>query len=176
MPITLENTSITGAQRISGSGSSNYGITQDSTGRVRLPLNPCFRAYGTPSTASGNVSIWSNVLYNIGSHYTQATGRFTAPIAGRYFFAYSNIGNNNATVYRYYPRINGTIFASFYQLRLDSGHNNSGDIYGPNGAKTVILNLAVNDYVDIQFNSDNGTADYSNSSEIFGYFMGYLIG
>jgi hypothetical protein len=39
MPIILENTSITGAQRFSGSG-SNYGINQDSTGRVRLPLNP----------------------------------------------------------------------------------------------------------------------------------------
>jgi hypothetical protein len=175
MPIILENTTVTGTQRISGSG-SNYGITQDSTGRVRLPLNPCFRAYGTPSTANGSVIIWSNVLYNIGSNYTQATGRFTAPVAGRYFFAFSNIGANSATVYRYYARINGSVFAGGYHLRLDLIHNDTSDIYGPNGAKTVILNLSANDYVDVQYNADNGTAQYANDSQVFAYFMGYLIG
>lgn len=175
MAITLENTSITGAQRISGSGSSNYGITQDSTGRVRLPLNPCFRAYGTPATANGNVIIWSNVLYNIGGHYNQPSARFTAPVAGRYFFAFSNIGANAAQTFRYLPRINGTIFAGFYQLRLDSIHNDTSDIYAPNGAKTVILNLSANDYVDVLYQS-SGANQYAAASQVFAYFMGYLIG
>ncbi len=174
MPITSGNTTLSGVSNIGVTG-TNYAITQTSSGIVRFPLTPAFRAYGTPGTSSGNVIIWSNTSYNQGTHYATGTGRFTAPLAGKYFFMWGNIGNNSQTTFRYFLRLNGSSFRGDWHLRLDASHNDTGDRYGPNGARVAIVDMNLNDYVEIYYSSDNGTADYAGSSEIFGFFQGWLI-
>lgn len=59
----------------------------DASGRVTMPAQPAFLANHSLSTATTpSEMIWGNVAINAGSCYNVANGRFTAPVAGTYFF------------------------------------------------------------------------------------------
>ena len=79
------------------------GMTIDSSGRVATPVKPSFFVTGHQSsstdftTGGGSSNIngvtpssmalvfnYRNVHHNIGSHFVNATGRFTCPVAGLY--------------------------------------------------------------------------------------------
>jgi len=79
------------------------GMTIDSSGRVATPVKPSFFVTGfqsstTDFTTGGGTSTvngvtpssyalafnYHNIHHNIGSHFVNATGRFTCPIAGVY--------------------------------------------------------------------------------------------
>ena len=67
-------------------------IRVDSSGRVTLPYQPAFNAYGTTTFNSRSASDQSAIPFdsttlNVGNHYDTSNGRFTAPIDGVYFFA-----------------------------------------------------------------------------------------
>ena len=58
----------------------------DSSGRVTKPSQPAFCAQGSPSVTSDVIHSYGSVLFNTGSHYNNSTGKFTAPVDGKYFF------------------------------------------------------------------------------------------
>ena len=69
-------------------------------GYVTKPNLPAFMVNGSPSHSNftgydNSVHSFGNVHYNNGSHYTNSTGRFTAPVAGFYWFS-AGIWSNNS--------------------------------------------------------------------------------
>lgn len=170
-------TTIISPQTINLVTSSTQRLSIDSSGRVTIPNQPIFQAYGVSggTFANGNYWIFPTTLVNIGNHYNTSNGIFTAPVAGTYKFWWSFIGNNVNDVYRYSILKNNASLN--FQLRIDTGA--TGTEYGSNGSYSIVLTLTVNDTIRIYFSSDGGNPSYpaSNSSlENFTTFGGQLLG
>lgn len=145
----------------------------DSVGRVTKPNHPCFyvqKGFGNLSAfvtgATTAIATWDNVILNRGSHFSAATGRFTAPIAGIYLFtfhiSYNTTSTNNADYLLYK---NGTGATETVVPK------NSGVSLWGNAALIVHMSLNANDYVTV------GAASYeSNTGSCRASFGGSLIG
>ena len=146
----------------------------DSSGRVTTPYQPRFFAKCNTSSYSTTSPIqFTSVDVNIGSGYDNSTYRFTAPIAGTYYFvstAYINAGNtvNDGGYIRFRINGNGAQYA----------YAGSGSSTSPNGHITVtltkIITLSANDWVDVTFISYVNGSYYAGPSETT--FGGYLMG
>lgn len=156
-----------GTVALQGNGAT--GLTVNSSGIVNTPLRPAFDAYGTV----GNVLFTTDTpiplnstTFNIGSNYSTSTYRFTAPVAGIYFFraqVYKQASGNasrlrlykNAADVRVYQYISATDTYTF--------------------GITGVISLTVGDYVTCNFNSDGaGTNIYLADNHT--NFSGYLVG
>ena len=99
-----------------GSYATNVAIQASPAGYVTKPSQPIFLAHKTDGvriTGTGYVT-FGQVHINNGSHYDSSNGRFTAPIAGYYFF---------------YTKINGYNRMDF-QLRVNGRTTNVDREYG----------------------------------------------
>jgi hypothetical protein len=157
-------------------GSKNMEI--DENGYVTTPNQPSFMAVGSSATpSSGSGWPWGSIIHNNGSHFSLATGRFTAPVAGKYMFFATFIGSNSNDVYRYYTRKNNVNYPRpNSQLRLDTA-GSSGTDY-EYGTSAILMDMAAGDYAAIWFesggtNSHPGGTNTTSGHEIF---SGYLIG
>ena len=141
-----------------------------SAGIVTKPAHPVFDAARDGGNVSGaNVIVYDTVFVNIGSHYDNSNGRFTAPVTGVYFFSFGCIKSGNNNLARLYLRKNGTTnLQNNRHLRMPTG----GDGYGENGAITYIVSLTASDYVQVYLSEGTVHADNDN----YTYFNGYLIG
>ncbi len=151
-------------------------LVADGNGCITMPSQPRFFAIGSSGGTYVQNSNWvfPTTLVNSGN-YSTSTGRFTAPVTGTYVFFYSNIGGTTNEVYRYFLYKNGSVINGS-QLRLDTGA--SGSEYGPSASKFIMINLNINDYVNIFYWSDGGTASYpgtNDASNEYPTFGGYLI-
>jgi len=157
----------------SNGGTPINSLLLDGAGRVTMPYQPAFRAAGNNSwqALTSNVQAPFNVaVVNTGGHYSAANKRFTAPVAGNYYFAwhtYNDHTHNNAIV----PRVNGT--------GLSGGGGDAIVAYQSNSvtgnltiSASVVLALSANDYVDIASRSNHTSNIYMPHSQ----FSGYLIG
>lgn len=156
--------------RTAGAGTAGATIAYndvllvDTAGRLTKPYQPSFSARGNGSEppTNGNLVGFSTIQHNIGGHYSTSTKRFTAPIAGRYFFYTQAMGDysNNRIMLRL--RINGTdtVFGSA-----------SASLYG-DVKISAIFELAANDYVDVL--AASGFFYTGQSYEQ--WFAGYLLG
>jgi len=161
-----------GKEGITGiSNSANAtAITIDSSNRVTLPAQPSFRAIGTNNAFATTSPIpFPSVQHNIGSHFSTGTNKFTAPIAGAYeihvhigyIAVQSNAGNGQVDI-----RVNGTTKAySYTNLPAATG-------YIPCSV-SLLIELAVNDYVTVQFNANGSASYYGGGVEC--QFSGHLV-
>ena len=152
----------------SSSGSTRMLI--DSSGRITTPAQPAFHAYPNASfdiSTTNAVIPYNTTLFNIGGHYNTGTQRFTAPIAGVYFFSASfwalpgNFGNmalclngNNSTM-----NAKGRIGGSSAQYLF--------------GTLNSVINLNANDFVDCRCVENTQPVHINNG---FNNFTGYLLG
>lgn len=154
----------------------------DSSGRVTMPYQPAFLAYmdNTSTSHSGGTDYsdiftdWTGTNYNTGSHFVLSTGRFTAPVSGKYFFSaaialHTGQQNNNDWA-GLNLLINGTALdhklAAFGEQISDSAN------WGNRAYRlSLVLSLNASDYVELSMDSMDGTGQTFRGS-----FSGYLLG
>jgi hypothetical protein len=146
-------------------GGNRLGITP--AGIVTTPNQPAFSIYGDT-----NPNWTSDVIYlghtgsgaaafdtNIGNHFSYTTGKFTAPVAGTYFFSFrattADTNQHFMDIYKNGARVGGhTLSYSYAYLTA---------------ANTAVLTLASGDYIEARRRAANYSLYTTN-------FSGFLIG
>ena len=133
--------------------------TIDSSGRVLKSTVPAFHANRTSNQTSAGVGAFDTATLNVGSHYSTSNYRFTAPVAGLYFFTCSWLPYSTSNGEGNYFRKNGSqIGQKTYVINADQQITNSH-----------IFQLSASDYVDVYF--------IANGCEhVYSHFSGYFIG
>lgn len=175
MPLVLS-----GTDGISTNGTS-HALVLDSSGRVRTPFTPAFKAGRSGAYTPGAVEIIFNQTtgsthFNNGGHYNSSNGRFTAPVAGTYFFTtliiWEQMPNNTSMDDCMYIYKNGSnITYSFRRATHVSNSTGVGSYY--TDFANVVVDLAVNDYVSV-YNAFASRIVHGNSN--YTWFAGFLIG
>jgi len=166
----LANGSVTSAKLADGSVTTAK-LSDNAVTNQKRYNNIIFNVASNIQTNSNSqVRTYEVVYLNIGSHYSTSTHRFTAPIAGRYYFEWSTIklDFSYGSVHRQYIRVNGSTGPmGGRHLRL-SDSSNYGD-----GTCSAIIQLNANDYVDIYISSSY-TGSYGSTN--YTWFQGFFLG
>ena len=151
-------------------------------GYVTTPSQPAFAA----RLGSGNINILTStgtdIVFNTqefdnSGSYNTSNGRFTAPVAGKYYFGvqlYGGFDGAGVRVMHSHFRVNGTSVA---QADMFGGASNHGGThYHPTAAGHMIRELNKNDYVTFNiggFAHSGGQAILyaSTGNRFFGYLV-----
>jgi hypothetical protein len=142
----------------------------DSSGRVTMRFQPAFQTVGTNYSQSGaaySIIIPNVVSHNQGSHYNGSTGRFTAPVAGRYLFGFWGLSYpHNTEVNQIRGFVNGSATGQEVQFG-GAAHQHI------NHSGSILLNLNANDIFDFRYYQASGSAKaYSSQWNMWGYLIG----
>jgi hypothetical protein len=146
-----------------------------------MKMTPSFAIYGANQTLSDNTDTkveFSTEVYDTNSAF--ASNKFTVPSgeAGKYFFNvnlfYEGRGENDYRRFQAAFRKNGSGLSLPSSLQL-ARENWSNEMRANGGSFSILLDLAVSDYVEVYALQDN-SANASRTLEQ-AYFQGYkLIG
>jgi hypothetical protein len=148
-----------------GSSTGTESMRIDSSGRVTMPYQPAFNAGRTAGHVSNAVVLWDSIGTNVGSHYSAATGRFTAPVAGNYFFIANAICGSSG-----YAPASGSLQLRVNGSSIKDSHWNMSDPW-ENLSTLAVVTLNTNDYVDVYV-----SGNFMVGTGIFSQFNGYIIG
>jgi hypothetical protein len=154
------------ADTIAASTGGTERMRIDTSGRVTMPFQPMFSGYKSATAVAGPaVYILDTMNTNVGSVYSTSTGRFTAPVAGKYLFT-SNITSHGAVTRTFAFYVNGV-------STVTGIHENAGGVgYFSSIPVDGILTLSASDYVEFYIVNGSGYA----GGAYRGFFSGSLIG
>ena len=155
-----------GVTKLYQSGVNSLNI--DSSGIVTKPLQPAFRVCkDTGDTSSTGYMVWNVSKINVGGHYSTSTGKFTAPVAGNYYFAVRAL-TLSATQNNIWIGINHNGNAV---LQTYHSHINHSNISGE-----AVITMAANDYVQTYWGGTGGIHTGGTNHHVYSFFQGHLIG
>ena len=142
----------------------------DSSGYVTTPYNPKFWYSALSNTSSSGGTSNTEILkfsterHNQGSNYNASNGRFTAPVAGTYWFSFNGLVDNSGSNSHYWAQL----------WRNGSQVSNIGYTFSNNGeyeyfGGSACIYLAKDDYAQIY-----ASANIHDGNETS--FSGFLIG
>ena len=140
------------------------------TGAITMPAQPCFSAALPAATSQDNVIVFGGEHLDVGGHYDISNGRFTAPIAGNYYFSFWILMDPaSAGAYsRVLFRKNGSTSTQYTDNLESTDAGATADYHSVGGA--AIIPLSASDYVDLYNAGQNPT--YGTS---YGNFSGFLV-
>ena len=125
--------------------SGNTAMMIDDSGRITQPVKPAFTAsFTSGSSLSGDLAF--NLAHlNNGNHFSTSTGRFTAPVAGLYFFVWNFLFESvNGRSGSFYFKVNGSQNPTTTNGFFEQG--DQSDVRWNTGWNQII-SLSANDYV-----------------------------
>ena len=148
----------------------------DQSGRVRMPYQPAFSARrdaGHVGGSSGNsvIVVFDNVLLNTGSNYNNSNGRFTAPVAGTYYFSSLGMQTGSGSLADAQLRLN----KNGSSVAISNPPMGSSTNLGMGFAVSAIIQLNVGDYVQVEWYNSSTWTLYANGGP-WNNFSGFLLG
>ena len=162
-------------------GTPSDKMVLDYNGILRVPNQPAFQVTGFPSHRYMNVwqqvnlSGWNFVTQN-GSYFNNSNGRFTAPVAGKYFFIYTAMYHNpSSNDFAAIIRKNGSNVT--LSNNISGGGSSEGHQWNDCTIQAIV-NMAANDYVTFTTVGSNSSTCYlyGGSNSTYNSASGYLIG
>lgn len=147
-------------------------VKVNKNGQVVMPEQPAFNvAKNNGYVQDNNWWIPDYVVRNVGSHYSTSTGRFTAPVAGTYFFSASIMTHDSSNAasqveWKFYK--NTSAVKTFIQHKTGDYHTRVDG--------SIVLELDVNDYVRIYVGNSGTSSGWAGSQQEQNNFCGFLIG
>ena len=153
----------------------------NTNGAVTKPYHPAFAArLGSNVDITQNTStdlVFSVQEFDNSSSYNTSNGRFTAPVAGKYYFGvqiYAGFDGAGVRVMHAHFRVNGTSVAQTDMFGGASNHG--GSMYHPTAVGHMFRELNANDYVTFNlggFSHTGGQAILyaSTGNRFFGHLV-----
>jgi len=154
--------------RLNYNGAGNDEIVIYSDGHVTKPNQPRFCAQkngvGSTSTSANATQVFQTENFDIGGHYNNSTGVFTAPVTGTYYFYVQVLGgNNDARVMLYFNKNDSSNI-----LEISGTTDNYNAVKG-----SLLISLAANDTMRVR--NENSTVDLYSDADYQNQFMGWLV-
>ncbi len=157
-------------------GGSTQRMVISKEGYVNTLYQPSFNAGLSVTSANSSTSpviLFDVVDHNVGGHYSSSTGRFTAPIAGRYLFTTTILFQDIQEGVHIYFQKNGSTMG--YGARLGA---NAGVTYGYGGycpgELSMVINLNAGDYTHVRIGGGGTSKAHGNYG--WSFFTGHLLG
>ena len=156
-------------------GSAEIGdaklLIDGTTGTVTMAAQPRFDAGRNAGYVTDDQDfIQDQVRTNIGSHYDNSNGRFTAPVAGDYLFSFRIFTHDSGSV----VQAEVTLKKNGSDAFIARAHKVGG--YHTPVQLTKVLTLAANDYVNTYVGDSGTSSGWMGSAGEYNYFSGFLIG